>query len=338
MMHSPAHRKKTGASPHGKAPVFCSSQNGAHNTERAAKVERRGAGRIPEVVVVKMYIDYLAGISFTALGPRYGYDRGTVSSAFRVRGWNVRPGTNPDPERLPNGCYAPAKPLTQRQVDALIESATKIRIPDALRLEWRTWPLARRADFIARIRARLQPERDRPNLPFSQNVEPFDYGTQRAHEIMAELNRGLGSRQFRMKIDLCSQGVICRGSLWFWTHKTGYEKGPWNPERGRPLLNHVIWKEAHGCKVPKGHVLSFIDGNPNNLVPENMRLRTRNDVARQNQAAALSKKSRELTKLLLTRTQRKKANPHENDSIDQISDEQKRSNQRNLSYAKRPGL
>lgn len=176
-------------------------------------------------------------------------------------------------------------------------------MPAELKLEWRTWSLERRGWFITKLRAKLARLGDRRDLPFSSNVELFDYASPRAHEIAQRVNAGTDSRSARVKIDICSQGVIWRDRLWFWSHKVGYQSGPWTPENGRPVLHKAIWEETHGRKVPRHHVIRFIDGNPNNLAPENLHLATRNDIARENQAAALLRKSRERTAILLNRHQ-----------------------------------
>lgn len=191
-----------------------------------------------------------------------------------------------------------------------IATATRVRVPPALKVEWRQWSLARRGEFIARIRAKLASPKDRPAFPFSANVEPFDYASEKAHAIAAQMNAGCDSRSARMKIKVCSQGVIWRGKLWFWVHDNGYCQGPYTREHGRPVLHHVIWKETHASTVPPSHVIRFADGNPNNHAPENLVLAHRNDLARENQAAALARKSRETTALLLDLAQNKQNHEH----------------------------
>jgi hypothetical protein len=191
------------------------------------------------------------------------------------------------------------QPLTPEAINKLIAGATRLAVPAALKREWRGWPMERRGEFISRLRKKLRLPTDRPNTPFSSNVEPFDYTSPRANQIMNRKNAGRGSKYFAVKMDIKSQGVIYRDELWFWSHKTGYQLGPWTPERGRPCLHHHIWRETHGRPVPAGMVLVFKDGNRNNLSPDNLAPATKNDICRQNQAAALTRSSRERTALLL---------------------------------------
>ena len=215
-----------------------------------------------------------------------------------------RPGQNLHKPRTARGTFAGDPPLTAAQIAELIASATKMVIPGPLKVEWKKWSLARRAGFIAILREELKSPKDRPDKPFSSNVEPFDYGSPRAWEIANRMNAGLGSKKWKIHMRISSQGVIWEDTLWFWVPGNGYVRGQWTRGRGLPVLHHALWKRHHGRPVPPGHVISFIDGNPNNLVPENLRLLTRNELCRRNQAKTLTKRSRELTALLLKSTQK----------------------------------
>jgi len=261
--------------------------------------------RIPDHVVAAMYAEYEAGASLGNVARKHGRSGKGLGEIFRRRGYNVRHGTNPYAKRNANGSYQRAVPLTEAEIQQLIDRVTKLHVPPELKREWREWPMDRRGDFIARVRRRLKSPKDRPDLPFSPNVIPFDYTTAQAREIADRMNAGCDSRNARIKIDICSQGVIWRDRLWFWSSKVGYQCGPWTAESGRPLLHRAIWEDHHRRPVPPGHVIFFRDGNPNNLMPENLGIRSRNDLARENQAAGLNRRSRELTRILLTRTQRK---------------------------------
>lgn len=264
-----------------------------------------GRKRISLEAVRTMHGDYMKPMSLAAVGRKYKRHRGSVRELFVSRGLEVRP-CDFEPVRLPNGCIAPAKPLTKAEIDALIASATKLAVPPALKREWRQWPMQRRATFIKRLRAKLKSRVDRPNQPFSSNVEPFDYSSAYAREIIARKNAGKNSRECGCKINVGSQGVIYRGELYFWVSNTGYAKGvKWTPENGRPILSRVIWEEHNERKIPDQGVIRFADGNPNNFAPENLILRTMNDLCREAQANYLSKRSRELTALLLQRSQQK---------------------------------
>lgn len=255
-------------------------------------------------LIVQMHADYMRPMTLHDVGRKYSRSASAVRELFVKRGLHVRPFKSI--ARQANGSPERYVPFTDEQIDALIAGETVLHVPAALKFEWRRWSLERRGEFIARLRARLARPTDRPTTPFSANVKPFDYASPYAHAIVARMNAGTDSRTARVKLDICSQGVIWDDRLWFWSHKVGYQCGPWKKEHGRPSLHKTIWQETHGRKVPPAHVVRFIDGNPNNLAPENLRLATRNDLARENQAAALQRKSRERTALLLNRSQTKK--------------------------------
>lgn len=265
---------------------------------------------IKESLALRMYIDHREGQTYGQIGRRYGYHKKSVIRAFKVRGWDVALHELKGVASRSNaGTFAPAPRLTAQKISQMLAEETKLRVPSGLKLEWRKWALERRGKFIARLRARLHLSDQRPETPFSANVEPYDYASPRAWEIIRKANDGKNSKFAVMKLNIASQGVIYKGELYYWARKAGYVKAvPWTKEAGRPLLHHIIWEEANGRPVPESHVLSFIDGNWNNLLPSNLTLRTRNDVARHNQAAALNRKSRELTSILLKRTQRKDIN------------------------------
>lgn len=285
-------------------------------TNTRETIEKRARTRCAhlDAVTAQLHAEYMEGASFYELAKRHNRDRRGIRSLFEKRRLFIRPWETPSGVKRVQGAFVAAPPLTAEQLDELIRTSTRICVPQPLKHEWRHWSLQRRGDFLARMRAHVARAGDRPTLPFSSNVEPFDYSTQRAHDIAAQINVGLDSRQAKLKIKAPSQGVIFNGQLWFWVEHTGYVRGPWTKEDGRPCLHHTIWKATHGRKVPRAHVIRFADGNPNNLAPENLVLASRNDVARENQAAALFRKARAKTALLLGLAQTKEPNEH-NDII-----------------------
>jgi hypothetical protein len=290
----------------------------AARNRREANHRRKGKPpRLSSELVDRMYKDYLRPLTLGAVGRLYGRDPRVIKGIFVRRGLALRPPQSRQRRRLANGRIPPVVPLTSSEITALIHKATKLTIPKALKQEWRSWPLERRGKFLARLRARLNLATDRPTTQFSDNVEAFDYSTPRAHEIAAEMSFAADSfRSFSARIRLCSQGVIWKSLLWFWSHKAGYQQGSWVPGVGKPSLHRAIWKDHHGRPVPPGLVVIFNDGNKNNLSPENLSLATKNDICRENQAAALLRKSRKLTTLFLNITQPKKDTKH--DSTDML--------------------
>lgn len=277
---------------------------------------RRG---VPDEVVAAMHADYMRGMSLNAVGRKYDRHRASVRSLFKKRGYTVKPPTMKMPKHIsPTGQFLPAPPLTTKEIKALIAKATKLTIPDELKVEWRKWSLERRADFIRRVKAKLGIA-GMPKTPHSANVEPFDYGSERAWEICRKLNAGLGSRQWVVKMNLISEGMIWNGRLFFFCGAdTGYCVGPWRPETGRPELHRVIYAHHHGVTLTPDDRIRFADGNPNNFDPANLVRMTANDVCRENQAAALAKKSRAITAVLLNRAQSKETTHDRNDTFTQL--------------------
>ena len=143
--------------------------------------------------------------------------------------------------RRADGCFARKRRASKRELEGMIAKARRIGVPAALKQEWRSWPLERRMWFIGRLRGRLRSPHERPETPFSSNVEPFDYGSARARSIVSELNRGLDSRHKRAQLKPSCQGVIWRGQLWYWApHRKrgqpcGYQLGVYKPGVGRAI-------------------------------------------------------------------------------------------------------
>jgi hypothetical protein len=260
--------------------------------------------RIAPELVAAMYADYQAGMTFAQVERKYNRSSKSLRTIFLHRGLEIRESKGFSKFRTETGHFAPYTPKTPEEIEAIIQTAPKLYVPEELKLEWRKWDLARRGDFIRRLRARLASPLDRPQTPFSENVKPFDYASPEAWEIVNVANVGLTSRSAAFNLKIPSQGVIYDGSLWFWSGAGhGYFRGKWTPEDGRPSLHHHLYRLHHG-PIPKDGMVTLLDGNPNNLDPSNLFLRTRNDMCRENQARAITRKSREKMEILLTRTQR----------------------------------
>lgn len=273
-----------------------------------AGIARRASGRraFLDGLASAMHADYSRPMSFAALEKKWNHHGGTIRQVFIRNGLNVRPFK--ELARQPNGSPARYVPKTTKEIDAIIASCSRIKIPAELKFEWRRWSLARKGWFIRRMWKTLKLSRECPRTRYSSEVEPFNYTSLRARSIAAKLNAGRPSRQHVCMIRICSQGVIYKGKLYFWApdghRKTGaYYIGPWVPGHGRPPLHHIIWQEHNGRDLKPGEVVRHADRNRNNFAPSNLILATRNDVARENQAAHLLRKSRGLTQLLLNRSQ-----------------------------------
>lgn len=269
--------------------------------QAGVRMNESGSGvRIPDEKVAAMHADYMTGMKLVEVARKHGRTGRAISEIFRRRGLPVREYHGPQCHKA-DGTFEAAPPLTEAEIQAMIDEATDIAIPPGLRLEWRKWSLERRADFVARLRARLGQPLPDPAL-FSANVEFFAYGWPRAHALMDRINEVTDSRTFRVKINLKSWGVIYDDLLWTRSPRVGFVQGPWLPDGGRPVLHQVIFRKHHG-PIPAGHVIRHADGNPFNLEPGNLVLATRNDLARENQAKALFRKSRERTALIFNRSQ-----------------------------------
>lgn len=240
-----------------------------------------------------MHRQHLAGANLRQLELKCGYKDANIKKAFERLGLEVR--LDPTLGYFPKTLVR----LTKPQLRELMRRQSRICVPKEIHTEWREWPMKKRAWWIKELRRLLKSPTDRPESPFSANVEPFDYSTPNARELLMAKNGGKSSHQAGCKIKVGSQGVIWNNELWFWTHNTGYVCGlPWTKERGRPLLTRAIYEQAHG-PVPSGHVIRLRDGNPNNLDPSNLVLASRNSVARENQAQHFTKQSRAKTAALL---------------------------------------
>lgn len=266
---------------------------------------------ISEATIHEIYALYQAGTPLAAIGRRHGRTGSTIRGLFRCRGLTLRD-HHAGKTRLRAGTFAPADLLTPAQIERLIATAKKIIVPPALKPTWRKWSLAQRASFIHRLRLKLQPANARPPGPFSANVQPFDYTTPAAWDIIHRLNAGTNSRTAKCKMDICSQGVIHGGELWFWSQHIGYQRRGnfYSDPQGKQALHHFLWSQHHRRPVPPSHIIRHRDGNANNLDPANLILAHRNDTCRENQAAALNAKARAITETLLRSTTNTKRKNH----------------------------
>jgi HNH endonuclease len=246
-----------------------------------------------EDLVFRMHCDHLCGMNLSQLERQYGYVDSNIKKAFERLGLKVK--LDPTGGQFPRTL----RRLKKAELVALAKRQTRLCSPNEIRWEWRQWSMKKRAWFVGVMRDNLRSDRDRPTTPFSSNVEPFDYSTPNARELLKAKNSSESSYVPGNKIKLCSQGVIWNNQLWFWNPKAGYMRGdPWTEANGRPILSHVIYESIHG-PMPADGVIRFADGNVNNLDPGNLVLATRNDLARENQAAYHNQRSREKTAALL---------------------------------------
>jgi hypothetical protein len=284
-----------------------------------------GVKGYPPEIIAAIHRDFLALGTLTAVAAKYDRSISNIRTLLHRRGLYI-----PNPERAAfslkrkgkaDGRFTSYPRLTSEQIENLIAGMRVFRLPGALRHEWRSWPMERKAWLIGRLREKFRnPQRDQPTTPLSANVEPFDYTSPRAWEILRKTNvdatgKPLPSRQWKLRLFPNSWGLIWNEQLWFWVpyngtgeHGGSYQFGKYQAGVGRPALHREIWVSANGRPIPACHVVRFKDDNSNNLDPKNLYLADRNTVCRENQAAALQRKSRELTSLLLKRSQQKETN------------------------------
>ena len=228
--------------------------------------------------VKKMWADYAAGMTLSGVGRKYGRDRKTLNGIFERRGYKLRPvKTIP---ALGFGVKIPEP--SAAEVRVMIAGLKHLTVPAPLKIHWRKWTMPRRRSFIKKLRVKFPSTR--PTLPFSGNVEPFEYGSPRAHEIVARLNVGRTSQTKVAAMKLGSEGVIWNGQLFYWIKNPqgsgdGYQRG--GTPAQRVFLHHVLWEEKHG-PVPAGMTVIHLDGNKNNFDPRNLALRSMADCARMN--------------------------------------------------------
>lgn len=320
---------------------------GAIFARRGLKVRTRGEAllgkkrpgvkqplRWPLAMVKEMHAAYLAGTPQAELARRYGKNQGSLLDVFRLRGLEVRENPRIKARMGPDGCFLPGKRATKKEIAEMVRGLKRIVVPPALKAEWRHWTLERRGEFVRQVRASLEARGLLAALPagrLSRNVRRWDYGTRAAHEIAARVNEGHCSRTMPVKIKLGSAGLIWNGRLWSWAEGTGYLAMGQATAKGREMLHHAVWTEATGEHLPRPAVLRMKDGNWNNLNVANMERMSRNELARENQAAAQTAKSRALTAALLQNHQRTRGSAslpkqkHEHSSNDIILELRKRS-------------
>lgn len=284
--------------------------------DSAKAIAKRSATRRARLdpLVRQMHAEYTDGKSLNELARKYGKNRRSIRETFGVRGLHVRPHYSPPAARGNDGRIIPTRRHTDAEIAAMIPTLPRVQIPFALRREWRHWTKERRAWLAKKLWAwwdARHPTCVMPTTPFSKGLEPFDYSSDRAQSIAAEVNKGRNSRSFLLRIQLNSRGVIIEGELWYWVADPAlgwgaYYTGIWKPGLGRPSLHHHLWEKFHGRPVPASHVIRFADGNKNNFARSNLVLAHRRAVAVENKASALLRKSRATTSLLLRRFQNSK--------------------------------
>lgn len=265
----------------------------------AKGTERKRFLRDQPDLVRRMHAEHLEGVNLTRLEQKFGYRDANIKAAFLRLNLEVR--LDPTLGRIQKSVPR----LTDEELRDLVRAMPKgrMQIPVRLRWLWREWPLEKRWWFIQLLAEHHGWPCEIPDGPYSTNFTPFHYGTPAAHDLMRQANAGLTSREFKVHLKINSRGVIFDGHLWCWVPDYGYVRGRFTKSAGRKVLHREIFKKHHG-PIPSHCVVRHADGNPNNLDPANLVLATKNDVARENQAAHHLQKSRLKTTALLQLNQK----------------------------------
>jgi len=239
---------------------------------------------IQPAVVAAMYADYNRGLSFAEVGRLYPLangkrrQHGEIGNIFRRRGLKVRPLKSRAP-KLGFGVRIPEP--TEKEIRALIAGLDRLRVPAEIKIHWRKWSLAKRLEFVKKLRVKFPSTR--PSTPFSKNVEPFRYGEPHVHEIAARMNVGRNSHTKVIALKPGSEGVIWDGQIFFWAGDYYFRGTGWRPGgASRSPLGQAVWEKHHRRPVPEKHTVIQLDGNKNNFDPKNLGLRSMADCARMN--------------------------------------------------------
>lgn len=280
-------------------------------------------GGISRQLAEEAFAHFLRLGSLGRAGAIYGRSAGSV--AYWLARHGLRPRSKPT-HRAPRrelGRFLPSPEPTEKEVSAAISRLSRVMIPAELNIAWRAWSPERRREILRRMHAHidaLRPRQAVPATPFSANVEPWDYASPNVQAIVAARNAGLTSRQRCFKVKLASRGVVWEGELYYWVggyYYSGVDRSRRQFGAYRRNLVHLVWSRHHGRPVPAAHVVVHRDRNRNNFDPENLALKSRNELARENQSAALLKRSRAATALLLERSMNKEPHAHR-DTLHQI--------------------
>lgn len=237
-----------------------------------------------EQKVAAMRMDYDSGMTQAAVERKHGVPSKGLRGIFELRKIPLRDNTLRQPRH--DGCrFVADPPKTEAELSAMIASLDKVKVPAALKAEWRHWSLAKRGQFIDRVRAALV-QRGRkfaPTGPCSKNVIPFGYATPAARAIADAANVGLNSRTFVIDLKPSSQGLIFEDELWFWAFD-GYQRQQHGHDLKagyRPFLHRYLYARWHG-PIPDGFTVIFRDRNKNNFSKKNLALRSMADCAKHN--------------------------------------------------------
>lgn len=109
------------------------------------------------------------------------------------------------------------------------------------------------------------------NTTFKKGVPSWSAGQKMGtHGRSAETHFKKGGRPFNHQ-PIGSERINSDGFIQVKLTDTGYPPKDW------VMKSRIVWEESRGEKMPKGHILRFIDGNKLNIDPTNLLLVTRGE-------------------------------------------------------------
>ena len=109
------------------------------------------------------------------------------------------------------------------------------------------------------------------NTTFKKGVPSWHAGKKLGpHGRSAETHFKKGGRPFNYQ-PIGSERITTEGFIQVKLTDTGYPPKDW------VMKSRIVWEESRGEKMPKGHILRFIDGDKLNIDPSNLLLVTRGE-------------------------------------------------------------
>lgn len=267
---------------------------------------RIGRGnRMADELASAMVAAYAAGKSLTEVGrifPLRGKARTytSVREVLRRRGVVIRESAM---SRTREKCPVTGRLLAKRrfsddEIKELISKESRMRIPPALKWEWRIWSVERRRLVLGWLRDRFPSTRPTGTLVL-EGAMFFDRCTPEAQALCDSLNVGTNSWTAVIKLDVRSEGIIFEDEFWFWLRKTGYLRmGPWKSDATKAMLQRHLWERWNG-ELPPSHVVQHVNGNRNDFSRENLVAVHREKLLRSNQNGALNRRANGTLKTLM---------------------------------------
>lgn len=119
---------------------------------------------------------------------------------------------------------------------------------------------------------KIPPHMRQPTTPIrGLAARPFLYGDKEVRGVMKAANRAHARetgnwRKTAIKWKRASRGFLLDGLAYYWTVKGYYRCG----HGDRRPLQHLLWEQRTGQRVPRGHEIWFKDRDRHNFSPANL--------------------------------------------------------------------